>query len=442
HAYLDTLNWADKKIAAQVEEVVEKNGALGPRQIMEAFIDKIVELNKEILVHTAKDETEDKDHGPKEDGNDGVVESDDDEDEKFESPWTHFQGLGLEPSVPSYLRVTGKVQNQCFSKKETEMHLNDVWIAKETYEEEALEELRGKNGGDMQVDRVEGIDTSGVTPGKIHLKDFFGIYLEQKFKTTSRAVEFAYNFLDSLKKYDFDTDCKLFLMIMHGELAEEIRHDQLTLLNTLVDEFQREESTIRQPVEGRLPVDSFMRAIRRVIPTKGEHALRRLQKALDLEIKGKKYVLYNEILEEDEQGNQGRFCETLRMQHVTECTTFSNHVMEVIDQFAEEDDSNEDHPSGVPSLTLGAAGDLKEKMMTIHRFRDALVFADPDNPRAGVNRLLARGCAVSVEEMLLMEGRMVQVNVESFKLNLKMGLLKKSYPSGGGGDQGRGKIQF
>ena len=162
---------------------------------MEAFIDKILELNKEILVHTASDETEDKGHGPKEDGNDGkgwgdlatyilsvvslgVVDSDDEGDEKFESPWTHFQGLGLEPSVPSYLRVTGKVQNQCFSKKETEMHLNDVWIAKEAYEEEALQELRGKEGDGLDLDRIEGIDTSGVTPGKIHLKDFFGVYLE------------------------------------------------------------------------------------------------------------------------------------------------------------------------------------------------------------------------------------------------------------------------
>lgn len=71
-----------------------------------------------------------------------------------------------------------------------------------------------------------------------------------------------------------------------------------------------------------------MRVIKRIIPTKGEHALRRLQKvastpsphpheprqALDLEIKGRKYVQYREILEEDEQGNQGKFCETLRIQ--------------------------------------------------------------------------------------------------------------------------------
>lgn len=109
----------------------------------------------------------------------GIVdENEDEDDEKFESPWTHFQGLGLESSVPSYLRCTGKVQNQCFSKKETEMHLNDIWIAKEAYEEEAMAELKGKEGDGVDIDLIEGIDTSGVTPGKIHLKDFFSIYLE------------------------------------------------------------------------------------------------------------------------------------------------------------------------------------------------------------------------------------------------------------------------
>lgn len=164
-----------------------------------------------------------------------------------------------------------------------------------------------------------------------------------------------------------------------------------------------------------------------------------------MEIKGKKYVLYNEILEEDEQGNQGRFCETLRMQHVNECTTFSNHVMEVIDQFAEDDENNpaeEETTGAAPALAGFQYTDIKEAKLKVHRFRDALVFADPDNPRAGVNRLLARGCGVSVEEMLLMEGRFATVSVETFKHNLKKGLLKKSYPSGGAGEQTRGKLQY
>lgn len=50
---------------------MEKNRELGPRQIMEAFIDKIVEQHKEISIYTAAEELDDKDKGPKEDGNDG-----------------------------------------------------------------------------------------------------------------------------------------------------------------------------------------------------------------------------------------------------------------------------------------------------------------------------------------------------------------------------------
>jgi hypothetical protein len=41
-------------------------------------------------------------------------------------------------------------------------------------------------------------------------------------------LEFSYNFFDSLKKYDFDSDCKIFLMIMNGELAEEVQITSLS----------------------------------------------------------------------------------------------------------------------------------------------------------------------------------------------------------------------
>lgn len=73
--------------------------------------------------------------------------------------------------------------------------------------------------------------------------------------------------------------------MVSGVIFTEALFIHFVCLLIVQDEFQREESTIRQPVEGRLPVDSFMRAIRRIIPTKGEHALRRLQKVCTLEKK-------------------------------------------------------------------------------------------------------------------------------------------------------------
>ena len=46
------------------------------------------------------------------------------------------------------------------------------------------------------------------------------------------------------------------------------------------EEFRREESIYHTPLEGRLSIDSFMRVLRRILPTKGEHAMRRLEKVM------------------------------------------------------------------------------------------------------------------------------------------------------------------
>lgn len=136
---------------------------------------------------------------------------------------------------------------------------------------------------------------------------------------------------------------------------------------------------------------------------------------------------------------------------MTECLTYSNHVMEIIDQFAADEESVED-PNELPippsptrsisnsSSMMNSHSINNEKMMTISRLREALVFADPDNQRAGVNKLLARACCVGTEEMLVLESKRTQYPVETFKKNLKQGLIKKSYPSGGSGADSR-KLQ-
>ena len=53
-------------------------------------------------------------------------------------------------------------------------------------------------------------------------------------------------------------------------------------LTTLQEEFRREESIYHTPLEGRLSIDSFMRVLRRILPTKGEHAMRRLERASEM----------------------------------------------------------------------------------------------------------------------------------------------------------------
>lgn len=256
--------------------------------------------------------------------------------------------------------------------------------------------------------------------------------------------------MSALKKYDFDSDCALFLMIMNKDLPEDIRSDQLILLASILEECQREELQVRGQIEGHLPIASFIRVIKKVIPTKGAFAFRRLEKALHLECKGRKYALYKELLEEDENGNQGRFCETLRMQHVTECTAFANHVLDCIDQYARDEDkiqavlNTEESAASVIDVQGNDSATISTGTPATHlplsRFREALVYADPDNTRAGLNKLLARGCNMSIEEMLVIEVENLSFPVADFKENLKTGMIKKSHPSSSGDRAGGGKL--
>jgi hypothetical protein len=167
---MSKLDWGDKEIAKELEKILRHHAA-DPRMIVEALIDKVNELSNE------REEESNKllrqaGEGLLEDGNEGIVESEEADSETFDSPWSHFEGLGLGPEVPVYLRTTGKVQNLRYSKKETELFLNEIWIAKEQYEAHLQREK-------AKVSKSEYLDEPTVANGgKIHLKDFYLIFLD------------------------------------------------------------------------------------------------------------------------------------------------------------------------------------------------------------------------------------------------------------------------
>ena len=53
-------------------------------------------------------------------------------------------------------------------------------------------------------------------------------------------MEIAYNLIDSLRKYAFDSDCRIFLAVLNGEVSEDIWHDQKLLLQEIVEEMRKE----------------------------------------------------------------------------------------------------------------------------------------------------------------------------------------------------------
>jgi hypothetical protein len=54
--------------------------------------------------------------------------------EEFKSPWTHFDGLGYNNTIPPFLRFHGKVQNIYFSKKDIIRIIQEIWEAKTAYD--------------------------------------------------------------------------------------------------------------------------------------------------------------------------------------------------------------------------------------------------------------------------------------------------------------------
>eukprot|EP01034_Spumella_vulgaris_P025798 gene25798-32290_t len=357
--------------------------------------------------------------------------------EEFRSPWSHFDGLGFEPQVPSYLRFNGKVQNLYLSCRELVLLLNEIWAMKLCHERAAPLVDGNTSTGDSQpvttvgsaapsrpmtaCTHVNNILNSNLVlsnylmktlPANPSLAAFVEVYLEDKFSSHMRAVEMAYNIVDALRKYSTCSDAMLFCAILEGRLCQEVWHDQYVQTDRLKEELMKENSahSTSPDLEWKLTQDMLMRTLRKALPTKGEHSFSKLTKALAIDNRGKRFVNVTELLSEDENGHRSDFFEQLKLQHITECVSFERHVMDCVDQFNKSSNENE---------------------MTLNKLREALIYADQHKTRTEINHLLARACNLSVEETLLMEARRTPLSVEEFKRRLRSGLLKKSAPSGG-----------
>ena len=111
-----------------------------------------------------------------------------------------YEGLGLGENIPKFLRVNGRVRKKRLTKRVTERIVKSVWMQKEK----------------------EGNSDS--------LEEFFYQYLLEKYKAHGVVVEWGYNTLEALKKYEYDADCELFYLILTGKLSEGVYLDQVSCI--------------------------------------------------------------------------------------------------------------------------------------------------------------------------------------------------------------------
>jgi len=173
---MNKFDWSDKNVFKKVEEELSAKSS-DPRYVIESLISQVLDLKKQLDENMAGSLVDGSEPTEPNDGNDGelvATGSRQTTEDKLVSPWLHFQGLGIGPTIPMYLRVNGNVCNLNFSKMECEVYVNDIWAAKQEYEEE----LCKKNRPDGEDDDGDEDNQEIQRNNKIHLSDFFKIFLE------------------------------------------------------------------------------------------------------------------------------------------------------------------------------------------------------------------------------------------------------------------------
>lgn len=362
------------------------------RVAIERLLDQIKELKVALAITESQIASDEADKEQLDDAN--SVSGD-----IFRSSWSHFEGLGMHPSIPAYLRTVGKVQNFFMSRRDTAKLIKDIMGACFIAEQQrvaAEEQLQAKNS----------VPTVGIIKGVGDpFSVFFARFLQDKYGSGPKATEVAYNLTDCLKKYAQESDCRLFALILDDALPADVWFDLHATLASLLSALKAEEA--RQAVGkhgAKLTVESVLRMLRKTFPNKTEQSVGRVARALVLETTSNRFVDLDRCLGEHDF-SWSLVSEELRQQYINETIEFFDSITESVDKCRE-----------MPSDTTSNVGSL----------RAALVFCDPKKARSEINAYLSRGCGVSLEQMLIMEAKRTEVRLDAFLGRLKRGLLKKS----------------
>jgi hypothetical protein len=241
-------------------------------------------------------------------------------------------------------------------------------------------------------------------------------------------------------------------------------------------------TTTQSELKDWISIELFLQNIRTLCPNKGDISMVKLEKFLLLAPRQKtkrmvdsnkdnkkasdkdirlqlinfKDFLYdgdNEVhLKESSNSNnshsaavllpENRFIEAFRNQHMDECILFWDRLEANISKRCNERVISKDGKLDeyiyvyLPYLChyyccciYVGLEDPTVFLCYIHKLREAIQVTDPHKPRDDINVYLARGCGLSIEEMLLFEGKKTPVDLIEFKKRIRHGLLVESSES-------------
>ena len=209
--------------------------------------------------------------------------------EGFTGKWFVCQGTGH--GVPRYLRFNGKVKNKMLSKKETENFLTQFWEAK-----------------------IKADTRPNATPKSV--PDFFFDMCKSRFGVQNMIAQWGYNFVDALQRYSHDADCAIFLQILNGNMCEQAYYDQMEMLEKFSEHCEkRDKFEHGGTIRGHIAREQFVQCVVDFFPHKTESDIQLLKRALTYD-QPLAEIGYVRLMEEDDEGNQGKFAEAVRDQHL------------------------------------------------------------------------------------------------------------------------------
>jgi Ca2+-binding EF-hand superfamily protein/CRP-like cAMP-binding protein len=226
--------------------------------------------------------------------------------------WFVCRGTG--PSVPKFLRATGKVRNRRWTKIKVEELIEEFWSKK------ILHDARH--------------DTAPIS-----VPDFFHDFLKQKVGTPQLVIEWGYNVADACRRYERDADVEIFARCLFGDLPEATYHGQMKMIS----EIQETSKLLDRKQHGGRTTDTLDRTafnamLKEMFAHKSDDDMKTLQQALSYD-QPLPVISYVKLFESDRVGDQGRFAETLRDQYVAEAQAvypeLENHLRSVVAEFAD-----------------------------------------------------------------------------------------------------------
>eukprot|EP00873_Tetraselmis_striata_P000888 jgi/Tetstr1/421152/TSEL_012195.t1 len=247
-----------------------------------------------------------------------------------------FQGLGLGPDVPKFMRAEGEIEKEDLPKKVTEELIADIWHSKEA---------------DNYLNRRH----------HQSMADYLESFLQTRFGEDD-AAKMGYNLVYSCHKYKYDPDCDLFLQVLDCRVSQDL-YSEIENMCHMLTKFMRILDYDINPKHpsGLLSVTEIKAVLQCFFANKSNGCIDAMVAALQRDATERSMtheeVGYLGLFEDDDDANQGHFATLLKKQHLCTRHKFLHDLQEGLLQISKEEDVQQLGSRHVEQAVRGVEGE-------------------------------------------------------------------------------------